>query len=61
MQKIKAFLQENISFQELDLDHIIDLTKQYTDSESPEYKLLEIALNQLLSKYLETAQSYIEK
>lgn len=61
MQEVEAFLQEKISFHQIDVNKLVELTKTYQDPDSQEYKLLELTLNQVLSKYLEIAQSYIEK
>lgn len=61
MQQIEDFLKEKISFKEIDLDMLLQLTIQHTDPASHEYKLLELTLNQLLSRYLEIAKSYVEK
>lgn len=61
MQEVEAFLQEKISFHQIDVNKLVELTKTHQDPDSQEYKLLELTLNQVLSKYLEVAQSYIEK
>lgn len=61
MQQIEDFLQEKISFRDLDVDHLVELTLQHQNPHSHEYTLLELTLNQLLSKYLEVAKTYVEK
>ncbi|MCF9034308.1 hypothetical protein [Acinetobacter nectaris] len=59
MQQVNAFLQGKISISELDIDQLIKLIRQYPNSESVEYKLLELTLNQALAEYLKKAESYI--
>ena len=61
MQQIEDFLKEKISFRDVDVEQLIALTHEHQNPQSHEYKLLELTLNQLLSKYLEVAKSYVEK
>ncbi|MEB3753196.1 hypothetical protein [Acinetobacter sp. MD2(2019)] len=59
MQQLQLFLQEKISLDELDLDQLIECAKQQNNPDSPEYRLLELTLNQILPQYLERAKKYI--
>ncbi len=61
MQQLQEFLQEKIAFDDLDLDHLIEKAREFSDPNSSEYRLLELTLNQLLTQYLEQAKKYITK
>lgn len=55
IQELHALIQGKISPQVVPLDHLIALAEQYPDSNSSEYKLIELALNIVLASYLDKA------
>jgi hypothetical protein len=61
MLKLQEFLQEKVRYDQLNLDELIELANHYTDQETKEYRMLELALNQILTQYLNKAKNYISK
>lgn len=61
MLQLQEFLQEKIRYDQLNLDELIELANHYTDQNTEEYRILELALNQLLTQYLNKAKAYISK
>lgn len=61
MQQLQEFLQEKIRYDQLNLDDLIELANFHTDPDTEEYRILELALNQLLTQYLNKAKHYISK
>ena len=59
MQKLQALVQGKISLQAINIDELIEMTKQYQQPNSAEYKLVELATNMVLAKYLEKAQKLL--
>lgn len=61
MQQLQEFLQEKIRYDQLNLDELIELANTHTHPDTEEYRILELALNQLLTQYLNKAKNYISK
>lgn len=61
MQQLQEFLQEKIRYDQLNLDELIELANAHTHPNTEEYRILELALNQLLTQYLNKAKNYISK
>ena len=61
MQRLQEFLQEKIRYDQLNLDELIELANEHTHPDTEEYRILELALNQLLTQYLNKAKNYISK
>ncbi|OTG84385.1 hypothetical protein B9T33_00895 [Acinetobacter sp. ANC 5054] len=59
MHELQALIQGKISAQVIDIDHLIELAHRYKDPNSAEYKLVELATNIVLAKYLEKAQKVL--
>ena len=59
MQQLQALIQRKIPPQSVDVNHLVELAKRYPQSQSAEYKLIELALNIVLADYLEKAQQHI--
>lgn len=59
MDNLHALIQGQISPQAIDVDQLMTLAKQYTQPESAEYKILELAVNIVLASYLEHAQKQL--
>ena len=56
MQNLQALIQGRITPQAIDLDQLISFAQQYTQPTSPEYKLLELAINMVFASYLDLAR-----
>ena len=56
---LQALIRNEISPQAINVEQLIDLTEQYNDPQSAEYKLVELALNIILGSYLEKASNLI--
>lgn len=59
MQELQALIQGKISAQAIDIDRLLALAKKYNDPNSSEYKLVDLATNIVLAKYLEKAKKVI--
>lgn len=59
MQELQALIQGKVSAQMIDIDRLIELAQHYKDPNSAEYKLVELATNIVLAKYLEKAQTVL--
>ena len=59
MQQLQALIQRKIPPQAIDVNHLVELAKRYPQPQSAEYKLIELALNIVLTSYLEKAQQHI--
>ncbi|KAB0625123.1 hypothetical protein F7P75_11630 [Acinetobacter gandensis] len=59
MQELQALIQGKISAQAIDIDQLLALAKKYNDPNSSEYKLVDLATNIVLAKYLEKAKKVI--
>lgn len=59
MQQIQALVQGKISAQAINIDELIEMAKKYQQPNSAEYKLVELATNIVLAKYLEKAQKFL--
>ena len=59
MQELQALIQGKVSAQMNDIDRLIELAQHYKDPNSAEYKLVELATNIVLAKYLEKAQTVL--
>ena len=59
MQNLQALIQGKVSPQAINLDDLIEMAEQYPQPNSAEYKLIELAANIVLAKYLEKAQKFL--
>jgi hypothetical protein len=59
MHEIQALILGKIAPQAIKIDHLIELAAQYPNPNSNEYKLIELALNIVLSSYLDKALKHI--
>lgn len=59
MKKLQALIQGELTPEEISLDELLNLAQQYSDENSSEYKLLELATNLVLAYYLEKANHYV--
>lgn len=59
MKKLQALIQGELRPEEISLDELLNLAQQYSDENSSEYKLLELATNLVLAYYLEKANHYV--
>ncbi|APX61712.1 hypothetical protein AsACE_CH00265 [Acinetobacter schindleri] len=59
MNELQALVQGQISPQAIPIDHLLQLAERYTDPNSTEYKLIELAANIILAKSLDKALKYL--
>ncbi|WP_353144131.1 hypothetical protein [Acinetobacter pragensis] len=59
MQNLQALIQGKISPQAINIDELIEMAEKYQQPNSAEYKLIELAVNIVLAKYLEKAQQFL--
>ncbi|CAM4164821.1 hypothetical protein [Acinetobacter pragensis] len=59
MQNLQALIQGKISPQAINIDELIEMAEKYQQPNSAEYKLIELAANIVLAKYLEKAQQFL--
>ncbi|MEN3979290.1 hypothetical protein [Acinetobacter sp. CWB-B33] len=59
MQNLQALIQGKVSPQAINLDDLIEMAEQHPQPNSAEYKLIELAANIVLAKYLEKAQKFL--
>jgi len=59
MNELQALVQGQISPQAIRVDHLLQLAERYTDPNSTEYKLIELAANIILAKSLDKALKYL--
>ena len=58
MQELQALIQGKISPQVIDIERLIELANTYRNPNSAEYKLVELATNIVLAKYLGCVDIY---
>jgi hypothetical protein len=59
MQEIQDLVLGKIAPQAIEIDRLIELAKRYPNPSCSEYKLIELALNIVLSSYLDQALKHI--
>ena len=59
MNELQALIQGKITPQAIPIDLLLDLAARYTDPNSTEYKLIDLATNIVLAKSLEKALKYV--
>lgn len=59
MNELQALVQGKISPQAISVDHLLQMAECYTDPNSTEYKLIELAANIILAKSLDKALKYL--
>lgn len=59
MQKIQALVRGKIRPEAICIEHLVELSQQYPDPSSNEYKLIELALNMVLAQHLDKALKHI--
>lgn len=59
MNELEALLQGQIAPQTVCLTHLVQLAQQYTDPNSTEYAVIDLATNLLLAHYLKQAEEYL--
>ncbi|WP_374574610.1 hypothetical protein [Acinetobacter sp.] len=59
MQELQALIQGKISPQAVSIDYLIEMAEKYQQSNSAEYKLVELAVNIVLAGHLEKAQKFL--
>lgn len=56
---LQALIRNDISPDEIDIQHLIEMVEKYQNLQSAEYKLIELALNIVLGRYLEKINKLI--
>lgn len=59
MQELQALIQGKISAQAINVDELIAMAEKHQQPNSAEYKLIELAVNIVLAKYLEKAHQLL--
>lgn len=59
MKEVQALIQGTLSPNKVDIQQLLVWAEQYSDPQSNEYKLLELALNIVLASYLEKAHKHV--
>lgn len=59
MNELQALVQGKISPQLISVDLLIEMAEHYPDSHSAEYKLIEIAVNMIMTQALEQALQHV--
>lgn len=59
MNELQALVQGKLSPQALPIDRLLQMAEQYTDPNSAEYKLIELAANIILAQSLDKALKYV--
>lgn len=59
MQEIQALVRGKIRPEAIRIEHLIELSQQYPDPSSSEYKLIGLALNIVLAQHLDKALKHV--
>jgi hypothetical protein len=59
MHQLQALVQGKIPPQSVSIDYLIEMAACYTDSNSAEYKLVELAVNIVLAQSLDKALQHL--
>ncbi|MBP9788725.1 MAG: hypothetical protein RR884_07980 [Acinetobacter sp.] len=59
IQELQALINGQIQPQQICIEQLVTLARQHTLTNTPEYKLLDDAVNIVLIHYLKQAQAYL--
>ncbi|EEY91278.1 hypothetical protein HMPREF0017_00291 [Acinetobacter lwoffii SH145] len=59
MHELQALVQGKIPPQSVSIDYLIEMAESYTDSNSAEYRLVELAVNIVLAQTLDKALKHL--